>query len=110
MSRPIIPRDQVAHELSVSPGVLVRYEAMGLVRSVQADTVIGYETSEIRRIWTIVSYQRDLGINLAGVEVILKLHDRLSEVHHRVHDLAERLREAIDLEELPPAADSDAPR
>ena len=89
MTRPIIPRDQVAHELSVSPGVLVRYEALGLVHSVQAGAVVGYEPTEIRRIWTIVSFQRDLGINLAGVEVILQLRDRLSEVHHRVHDLAE---------------------
>ena len=106
MTRQIIPRDQVAHELSVSPGVLVRYEAMGLVHSVQAGTVVGYEATEIRRIWTIVSFQRDLGINLAGVEVILRLRDRLSEVHHRVHDLAEQLRELIDHDDLPPATDS----
>ena len=35
--------------------------------------------AEIRRIWTIVSYQRDLGINLAGVEAILKLRDHMDE-------------------------------
>ena len=32
MTRPIIPRDLVARELSVSPGILLRYEALGLVR------------------------------------------------------------------------------
>jgi MerR family transcriptional regulator, heat shock protein HspR len=110
MTRPIIPRDQVAHELSISPGVLVRYEALGLVHSVQAGTVVGYEATEIRRIWRIVTFQRDLGINLAGVEVILQLHDRLSEVHHRVNDLADQLRELIDQDESPPTTDSDARR
>ncbi len=108
MTRQIISRDQVAQELSVSPAVLVRYETMGLVHAVQDGPVVGYEAGEIRRIWTIVSFQRDLGINLAGVEVILQLRDRLSEVHHRVHDLAEQLRELVDLDEFPTQTDSDA--
>ena len=108
MTRQIIPRDQVAHELSVSPGVLVRYEAMGLVHSVQTGTVVGYEATEVRRIWTIVSFQRDLGINLAGIEVILHLRDHLSEVHHRVRDLAEQLGELIDRDDFEPKTDSHA--
>jgi MerR family transcriptional regulator/heat shock protein HspR len=108
MTRPIIPRDQVARELSVSPAVLVRYEAPGLARSVQVDQVVGYEETEVRRIWTIVSFQRDLGINLAGVELILQLRDQLSDVHHRVHVLADQLRELIDPDHSPPTTDSHA--
>ena len=77
MTRPIIPRDQVARELAVSPRVLVRYEAWGWSGSVQDGAEVGYEPAQIRRLWTIVSFQRDLGINLAGVEVILQLRDRL---------------------------------
>ena len=72
MARPIIPRDHVARELSVSPRVLVRYESLGLVRVVRDGETEGYEPAQIRRLWTIVSYQRDLGVNLAGVEVILR--------------------------------------
>ena len=105
MSQRIIPRDQVARELSVSPGVLVRYEALGLVRAVQVGEEVGYEPVQIRRLWTIVSYQRDLGINIAGIEVILQLHDRLFEVHRQVHDLAEQLREMIDAEDSPSPTD-----
>src|SRR5262249_20289592 len=107
MTRPIIPREQVAHELSVSPGVLIRYEALGLVRPVRVGAEVGYEPAQIRGLWTIVSYQRDLGINMAGVEVILQPHDRLFEVHGRVHDLAEQLRELIDTDNPPPTLDSD---
>jgi MerR family transcriptional regulator/heat shock protein HspR len=106
MTQRIIPRDQVAHELSVSPSVLVRYEALGLIRAVQHGAEVGYEPAQIRRLWTIVSFQRDLGINMAGVEVILRLHDRLFEVHRRVHDLAEQLRELIDTDNSPPTMDS----
>ena len=56
----------------------------------------GYEPAQIRRLWSIVTYQRDLGVNLAGVEVILQLVDHLSEVHHRVYHLAEELRDLLD--------------
>jgi MerR family transcriptional regulator, heat shock protein HspR len=93
---PIIPRDEAARELSVEPRVLLRYERRGLVRVVSEGAVEGYGPEEVRRLWTIVSYQRDLGVNLAGVEVALKLRDHMAEVHRRVGSLAERLRDALD--------------
>jgi MerR family transcriptional regulator/heat shock protein HspR len=96
MTRPIIPRDLVARELSVSPRILLRYEQMGLVRAVRAGAEEGYEPAQVRRLWTIVSFQRDLGVNLAGIEVILRLFDRLAEVHRRVGGLAEELRKALE--------------
>ena len=92
MKESIVSRDLVAQKLAVSPGSLIRYETLGLVHSVSEGSVQGYEPAQVRRIWTIVSFQRDLGINLAGVEVILQLVDHISQVHHRVHDLADELR------------------
>jgi MerR family transcriptional regulator/heat shock protein HspR len=105
MSRRIIPRDLAARELAVSTKVLARYESLGLVRAVQEGSLEGYEPAQIRRLWSIVSYQRDLGINLAGVEVILQLADRLSQVHHRVYHLAEELRTLVDEDGPSSAAD-----
>ena len=101
----VIPRDLVAQQLAISPRVLDRYESLGLVQSVQDGSVHGFEPAQIRRLWTIVSFQRDLGINLAGVEVILQLSDHFSQVHLRVHHLAEELRELLDLDE--PISESD---
>jgi MerR family transcriptional regulator, heat shock protein HspR len=98
MARTIIPRDQVAQEFSISARILVRYEFLGLVRAVREGDVEGYEPAEIPRLWTIVSCQRDLGINLAGVEAVLKLRDHLTEVHHRLDRLARELDEALKLE------------
>jgi MerR family transcriptional regulator, heat shock protein HspR len=96
MTRRIIPRDLAARELAVSTKVLVRYESLGLIQVTHEGTEEGYEPAQIRRLWSIVTYQRDLGINLAGVEVILQLVDHLSEVRHRVYDLAEEFRELLD--------------
>jgi MerR family transcriptional regulator/heat shock protein HspR len=93
----IIPRDRVAEQFAVPVQVLIRYEARGLVHAVRDPAGgEGYGPAEIRRAWTILSFQRDLGINLAGVEAILKLRDHLEQVHHRLHDLARELREAVE--------------
>lgn len=95
----IIPRDEVARQLAVPSRVLVRYEARGLVRSVREGGVEGYAPGEIRRIWAIVSYQRELGINLAGVEAVLKLRDHLADVHRRLGAVAQGLRDALESDE-----------
>jgi MerR family transcriptional regulator/heat shock protein HspR len=95
MTRRIIPRDVVARELSVSIKALARYESLGLVHSIHDGTLQGYEPAQIRRLWSIVSYQRDMGINLAGVEVILHLVDNLSQVRRRVNDLAHQFQAVL---------------
>lgn len=94
--RTILSREQVAEKLAITPQVLIRYEARGLVQAVREGTVEGYLPTEVRRIWTILSFQRDLGINLAGVEAILKLHDHLTEVHRRLDRLARELNELVE--------------
>jgi MerR family transcriptional regulator/heat shock protein HspR len=103
MSPTIIPRDEVAEHLAVPVRVLARYEARGLVHTVRQGSVEGYGPAEIRRLWTILSFQRDLGINLAGVEAILKLHDHLGEVHRHLDRLAGELRAVVESESAPDA-------
>ena len=67
MSEPFFPRELVAARLAISTATLLRYEGRGLVRAVPAEgEVMGYGPIEVRRLWTIVSFQRDLGIDLAG--------------------------------------------
>ncbi len=96
MNPRIIPRDSVAQHLSVSPQVLVRYERLGLARAIREGDIEGYEPAEVRRIWSIVTYQRDLGINLAGVEVILQLREQMTNLRGHLKRLAEELRDLAD--------------
>jgi MerR family transcriptional regulator, heat shock protein HspR len=63
--------------------------------------VEGYGPAEIRRVGTIVSYQRDLGINLAGVEAVLRLRDHIQKVHGSIQTLASDLRAALERELAP---------
>jgi len=101
MTPSIIPRDQVAQNLAIPTRLLIRYEARGLVRAIRDGPVEGYEPAEIRRIWTILSFQRDLGINLAGVEAILKLREHLAHVHHQLDILARQLSEELERQTEP---------
>jgi MerR family transcriptional regulator/heat shock protein HspR len=84
MSDTIIPRERAANKLSVTTRALLRYESLGLVQTIREGEVEGYGPSEIRRLWTIVSLHRDLGVNLAGVEAVLKLRDHIGALERRI--------------------------
>ena len=96
MSDPILRREIVAEHLATAPEVLVRYEQLGFIRCVEESGVVGYEPAEVRRIWSILSYQRDLGVNLAGVGLILQLRDRIDALHRHVVRVAGALESALD--------------
>ena len=92
----IWPREHVAEKLTVSTSTLLRWEARGLVKAVRQGDLEGYGPVEIRRVWTILSFHRDLGINLAGIEVILRLRDEMAATHARLDRLARVLQADLD--------------
>jgi MerR family transcriptional regulator/heat shock protein HspR len=96
MSDTILRREVVAEHLGIAPEMLARYERLGFIRGVEQGGAAGYEPAEVRRIWSILSYQRDLGVNLAGVELILRLRDRMDNLHRQVIGLAHSLEKALD--------------
>ncbi len=96
MVETILRREHVAERLAIDPRVLVRYEQLGLIRSIEDDGVVGYRPAEIRRIWTILTFQRDLGVNLAGVEVILRLRERMDDLERALARVAHDLRSAVE--------------
>jgi MerR family transcriptional regulator/heat shock protein HspR len=66
------------------PQTLLTYERRGLIGRVIVILENGreaatYHERDLRRIRTICSLTRDLGVNLAGIEVILHLLDRLED-------------------------------
>jgi len=93
---PLYSRDLVAERFSVTTGLLLRYEKRGLVHTSKRGEIEGYAPSQIKRIWTVLSLQRDLGMNLAGVEAVVKLREHVDEMHAHLNLLACRLRDAIE--------------
>ncbi|WP_301057963.1 chaperone modulator CbpM, partial [uncultured Helicobacter sp.] len=50
-----------------------------------------YSQRDIDKIKTILKLTRDMGVNLAGVDIILRLKDRLDELDKMAGDLREDL-------------------
>lgn len=70
----------VAQTLGVHPQAIRLYEREGLVSSIQCGSERYYAVSQIDRLRVIVQLRQELGINLAGIEVILHMRDRLQEL------------------------------
>jgi len=65
------------------------YERVGLIwpsRSVGRQRL--YSPADIERLRKIKAFTDDMGLNLAGAEVALKLVDRIEELEKQVQDLA----------------------
>lgn len=95
MSETFWTRDQVAERLAVPARALQLYEARGLVQVVQTDQGEGYGPTEVRRLWAIVTYQRDLGVNLAGIEAIFHLNEQIEHIHQRLTDFSASLERVV---------------
>ena len=103
----MLGRDEPAFVISVAArlvGVQTQtlryYERLGLVRP---DRTRGnqriYSRGDVERVRRIRSMMDDLGVNLAGVEVVIKLLDRLKRAEDRIERLERQNRELQTLVE-----------
>ena len=84
-----------ARMLNVHPQTLRYYERAGLIAPSRSKGNIRlYSPEDIQRAMQIKRLIEDLGVNLAGVEVILRLTDRLREQERELATLRRELEEA----------------
>jgi MerR family transcriptional regulator/heat shock protein HspR len=86
----------VAETYAVHPQTLRLWEREGLLRPnrSQGNTRL-YDEESCRRLEAILTLTRDLGVNLAGVEIILNLRDQLAEVKRENDKLAQAVRQLL---------------
>jgi MerR family transcriptional regulator, heat shock protein HspR len=85
----------VAETYGIHPQTLRLYERQGLLAPARsAGNTRLYDRGAIRRLEQILTLTRDLGINLAGVEVILQLRDRLAALENDLERLTSELAQA----------------
>ena len=65
-------------------GALRHLRAVGLIEGEEIGGELRYSEEEVTQLRRIRRLQRDLGVNLAGVEVILLLLKRLEAVHQEL--------------------------
>ena len=87
----------VAAELvGMHPQTLRIYEQKGLVRPKRtAGNTRLYSELDLERLKLIQQLTGELGLNLAGVELVLRMEDELRKAHARIERLERQLREEV---------------
>jgi MerR family transcriptional regulator/heat shock protein HspR len=78
--QPLYAIGVIAQLVRVHPQTLRRYDELGLVKPVRRSGRRVYSQRDLDRLRQIVRLTEVLGINLAGVEVILRLKQQLFEL------------------------------
>jgi MerR family transcriptional regulator/heat shock protein HspR len=75
----------VASKYNVHPQTLRLYEREGLLAPSRTDgNTRLYSDDDLHRLETILTLTRDLGVNLAGVEIILNMRQNMESMHSEV--------------------------
>ena len=94
-SKPLYMIGVVAEMLKVHPQTLRFYEKKGLLRpSRTVGRTRMYSDEDVEDLARLLRLTRDLGVNLAGIEIILKMRRRMVEMQQQIEDLLGYLRDA----------------
>jgi MerR family transcriptional regulator/heat shock protein HspR len=86
----------VAKTFEVHPQTLRLYERLGLLKPSRSDgNTRLYTESDLMRLETILSLTRDLGINLAGVEVILNMREKMAQMQNEMAQMIQFVQEHL---------------
>lgn len=83
----------VSEMYEIHPQTLRQYEREGLMKPSRSDgNTRLYTDDDLDRLEIILSLTRELGVNLAGVEIILNMRDRMEQVNVGLERLFTYLR------------------
>jgi len=89
----------VAEMFAIHPQTLRAYEREGLLRPSRTDgNTRLYSEEDLERIELILRLTKDLGINLAGVEVILNMRERMDEMQLRMNEMFQEMLRRVETE------------
>jgi len=86
-NEPLFTISVVAKRLGVHPQTLRKYEREGLLKPsrTEGNTRL-YSESDLERLMVILRLNRELGVNLAGVEVILEMLGKMERIRGEIAD------------------------
>jgi len=80
----------VAESYDIHPQTLRLYEREGLLKPSRSEgNTRLYTQEDLERLELILNLTRDLGVNLAGVEVILNMRQRLEDMQREMQEFVE---------------------
>jgi MerR family transcriptional regulator/heat shock protein HspR len=82
----------VAEQYGVHPQTLRLYEREGLLKPSRSDgNTRLYTDEDLERLEVILHLTRDLGVNLAGVEIILNMRARMEAMQNQIEQFVQSL-------------------
>jgi MerR family transcriptional regulator/heat shock protein HspR len=92
--RPLYMIGVVAEMLKIHPQTLRFYEKKGLLRpSRTVGRTRMYSADDVEEIARLLRLTRDMGVNLAGAEIIVKMRRRMIDMQKQIESLLEYVRE-----------------
>jgi MerR family transcriptional regulator/heat shock protein HspR len=86
----------VAQKYNIHPQTLRLYEREGLLKPSRTDgNTRLYSEEDLEQLETILSLTRDLGVNLAGVEIILNMRRKIEAMQHEVNEFMEYVKKEM---------------
>jgi len=86
----------VADLYRLHPQTLRLYERVGLLKPSrsQGNTRL-YTDADLERLEVILNLTRELGVNLAGIEIILNMRDKMSEMQSQMESFIQFVRNEV---------------
>jgi MerR family transcriptional regulator/heat shock protein HspR len=86
----------VAELYKLHPQTLRLYERVGLLKPSrsQGNTRL-YTDQDLQRLEVILALARDMGVNLAGIEIILNMREKMVEMEQQMMEFAQVVQEEL---------------
>src|SRR5687767_4250678 len=86
----------VAQKYNIHPQTLRLYEREGLLKPsrTEGNTRL-YSEDDLRQLEVILNLTRDLGVNLAGVEIVLNMRRKMEHMQAEVNEFVAHVREEL---------------
>ena len=88
---------QVAESYGIHQQTLRQYERQGLLTPsrTQGNTRL-YADEDLERLEVILNLTRELGVNLAGVEIVLNMREKMEETQRQINALIRYLQATVE--------------
>lgn len=101
-TEPVYLISAVAQILNIHPQTLRQYEREGLIKPSRTNGKIRlYSQKDIDHIKYVLTLTRELGINLAGVDLILRLNKKIEKLEDKVENYKNKLADINKLAVVP---------
>jgi MerR family transcriptional regulator, heat shock protein HspR len=96
----------IAEQYEIHPQTLRLYEREGLLKPSRSEgNTRLYTAEDIERLEVILHLTRDLGVNLAGVEIILNMREKMGEMQNQIQEFVATLNRELVARNAPPTSD-----